>query len=51
MKLVAEATNGQPRELLDGIRAVHIGQKRIPPEVAAELAEHTAGGLAWPPPQ
>jgi DNA-binding NarL/FixJ family response regulator len=28
------------RELLDSIRAVHAGQKRIPPEVAAELAEH-----------
>jgi DNA-binding NarL/FixJ family response regulator len=27
-------------ELLDAIRAVHAGQKRIPPEVAAELAEH-----------
>lgn len=28
------------RELMDTIRAVHAGQKRIPPEVAAELAEH-----------
>jgi len=28
------------RELLDTIRAVHAGQKRIPQEVAAELAEH-----------
>jgi DNA-binding NarL/FixJ family response regulator len=28
------------RELLDTIRAVHAGQKRIPPEVAAELAQH-----------
>jgi DNA-binding NarL/FixJ family response regulator len=28
------------RELLEVIRAVHVGQKRIPPEVAAELAEH-----------
>ena len=28
------------RELLEAIRAVHAGQKRIPPEVAAELAEH-----------
>jgi DNA-binding NarL/FixJ family response regulator len=28
------------RELLDIIRAVHAGQKRIPPEIAAELAEH-----------
>jgi DNA-binding NarL/FixJ family response regulator len=30
------------RELLDTIRAVHAGQKRIPLEVAAELAEHAA---------
>jgi DNA-binding NarL/FixJ family response regulator len=30
------------RELLDVIRAVHAGQKRIPPEIAAELAEHIA---------
>jgi len=28
------------RELLDMIRAVHAGQKRIPPDIAAELAEH-----------
>jgi len=28
------------RELLDTIRAVHAGQKRIPPDIAAELAEH-----------
>jgi len=28
------------RELLETIRAVHAGQKRIPPEVAAELADH-----------
>ena len=27
-------------ELLETIRAVHAGQKRIPTEVAAELAEH-----------
>ena len=31
-----------PRQLLDTIRAVHAGHKRIPPEVAAELAEHAA---------
>jgi DNA-binding NarL/FixJ family response regulator len=30
------------RELLGTIRAVHAGQKRIPPEVAAELADHAA---------
>jgi DNA-binding NarL/FixJ family response regulator len=28
------------KELLETIRAVHAGQKRIPPEVAVELAEH-----------
>jgi DNA-binding NarL/FixJ family response regulator len=28
------------RELLDTIRAVHAGLKRIPPEIAAELADH-----------
>jgi DNA-binding NarL/FixJ family response regulator len=28
------------RELLDAIRAVHAGQKRIPSEIAAELADH-----------
>ena len=28
------------KELLETIRAVHSGQKRIPPEVAAELADH-----------
>ena len=30
------------RELLETIRAVHAGHKRIPPEVAAELADHAA---------
>src|ERR1700674_4540153 len=30
------------RELLAPIRAVHAGQKRIPPEVAGELADHCA---------
>jgi DNA-binding NarL/FixJ family response regulator len=30
------------RELLDTIRAVHIGQKRIPPEIAEDLAQHAA---------
>ena len=28
------------KELLDAIRAVHAGKKRIPPEIAAELANH-----------
>jgi DNA-binding NarL/FixJ family response regulator len=30
------------KELLDTIRAVHAGQKRIPPEIAADLADHAA---------
>src|ERR1700677_5005167 len=30
------------RELLETIRTVHAGQKRIPPEIAAELADHAA---------
>jgi DNA-binding NarL/FixJ family response regulator len=30
------------RELLDTIRAVHAGQKRIPAEVAAQVADHLA---------
>ncbi len=29
-----------PRELLEVIRQVHAGKKRVPPEVAAQLAEH-----------
>jgi DNA-binding NarL/FixJ family response regulator len=28
------------KELLETIRAVHVGQKRVSPEVAAEIAEH-----------
>ena len=32
-----------PQELLDTIRAVHAGQTRIPPEVAAKLAERMTG--------
>src|SRR5712671_3289548 len=28
------------RELLETVRAVHAGQKRIPPEIAVELADH-----------
>jgi DNA-binding NarL/FixJ family response regulator len=31
-----------PKELLEAIRAVHGGQKRIPQEIAAELADHAA---------
>ena len=33
------------KELLDTIRAVHAGQKRVPPEIAAELADHAADDL------
>ena len=29
-----------PKDLLDVIRQVHAGKKRIPPEIAAHLAEH-----------
>jgi DNA-binding NarL/FixJ family response regulator len=29
-----------PRELVDAIRQVHAGKKRVPPDVAAHLAEH-----------
>ena len=36
------------RELLETIRAVHAGQKRIPPDIAAELAEHMADGALSP---
>jgi DNA-binding NarL/FixJ family response regulator len=28
------------KELLDTIRSVHAGKRRIPPEIAAELADH-----------
>ena len=36
------------RELLDTIRAVHAGRKRIPPDLAAELAEHVADDALSP---
>jgi DNA-binding NarL/FixJ family response regulator len=29
-----------PKDLLEGIRQVHAGKKRIPPEIVAQLAEH-----------
>ncbi len=32
------------KELLDTIRAVHQGQRRIPPEIAMELAQHMGQG-------
>ena len=31
-----------PKELIDGIRQVHAGKKKVPAEVAAQLAEHMA---------
>jgi len=36
------------RELLDIIRAVHAGQKRIPPDVAADLAQYAADDALSP---
>jgi DNA-binding NarL/FixJ family response regulator len=30
------------RELLETIRAVHAGKRRVPPEIATEIAEHVA---------
>jgi len=33
------------RELLETIRAVHAGQRRIPPEIAAELVDHPRDDL------
>jgi DNA-binding NarL/FixJ family response regulator len=35
-------------ELLETIRAVHAGQKRVSPEVAAEIAEHSADNALTP---
>jgi len=32
--------NIPPREIVDAIRQVHAGKKRVPPEVAAQLANH-----------
>jgi DNA-binding NarL/FixJ family response regulator len=32
------------KELLEAIRKVHSGKKSVPPEVAAQLAEHLSGG-------
>ena len=29
-----------PKDLMEGIRQVHAGKKRIPPQLAAQLAEH-----------
>ncbi|HEV7766136.1 MAG TPA: response regulator transcription factor [Thermoanaerobaculia bacterium] len=37
-----------PGELVDGIRHVHRGLKRIPPEIAAHLAEHLSDDALTP---
>lgn len=34
--------NMPPKELVDVIRQVHAGKKRVPPQVAAQLAEHVS---------
>jgi DNA-binding NarL/FixJ family response regulator len=36
------------RELLETIRAVHVGQKRIPPDIAAQLADHATDDALSP---
>jgi DNA-binding NarL/FixJ family response regulator len=36
------------KELLETIRAVHAGQKRLPPEIAAEIAEHATDSSLTP---
>jgi len=36
------------KELLDTIRLVHAGQKRMPPEIATELAEHATDDALSP---
>jgi DNA-binding NarL/FixJ family response regulator len=36
------------KELLETIRAVHAGQKRLPPEIAAEIAEHATDDALTP---
>jgi DNA-binding NarL/FixJ family response regulator len=34
--------NVPPKELIEVVRQVHAGKKRIPPQIAASLAEHLA---------
>jgi DNA-binding NarL/FixJ family response regulator len=36
------------KELLETIRAVHAGHKRLPPEIAAEIAEHATDSSLTP---
>jgi DNA-binding NarL/FixJ family response regulator len=33
------------KDLIETIRAVHAGKRRVPPEIAAEIAEHVADGI------
>ena len=40
--------NMPPSEILDMIRHVHAGKKRVPPEVAAQLAEHMSDDSLTP---
>jgi DNA-binding NarL/FixJ family response regulator len=37
-----------PKELVEVIRQVHAGKKRVPPEVAAHLAEHLSDEALTP---
>jgi DNA-binding NarL/FixJ family response regulator len=37
-----------PREMVQAIRQVHAGKKRIPPEIAAHIAEHLGDELLTP---
>jgi DNA-binding NarL/FixJ family response regulator len=36
------------KELIETVRAVHAGQKRVSPEIAAEIAEHSADDALTP---
>ncbi len=36
------------KEMLETIRAVHVGQKRVSPEIAAEIAEHATAEALTP---
>jgi DNA-binding NarL/FixJ family response regulator len=40
--------NMPPNELVEAIRSVHAGKKRIPPEVAAHLAQHMSDEALTP---
>src|ERR1700732_2838028 len=37
-----------PKDLVEGIRQVHAGRKRIPPEIVAHLAEHLSDEALTP---